>query len=80
VYRIDNSLFEACLLQDIIQSARWNFNIRLASNRHHARLRSMLELAMAPFHAGLTPAIVLKQFDDFSNFHALRSKNFRIAA
>jgi hypothetical protein len=75
VYRIDNSLFETCLLQDIIQGARWNFNVRFAGNRDGALLRSMFELAMTPFHAGLIPAILFKQFDDFSNFHASHSEN-----
>src|SRR5262245_43884382 len=34
----------------------------------------MFKLAMAPFHAGLIPAILFKQFDDFSNFHVPNSK------
>lgn len=71
VYRIDNSLFKAGLFQDIVQRTGRNINVRLTSNRNDPRLETMLELAMAPFHASLTPAIVLKQFDDLSNFHAI---------
>jgi hypothetical protein len=67
VYCIDNSLFEAGLLQDIIQCAGRDINIRLAGNRHGAFLRRMLKLAMTTFHACLIPAIVLKQFDNFED-------------
>jgi hypothetical protein len=40
----------------------------------------MFELAMAPFHAGLIPAILLKQFNNFSNFHASHPKTTHTAA
>jgi hypothetical protein len=43
----------------------------------------MLELAMATLHAGLIPAIVFKQLDNFSNFHVANSmslKHYNMAA
>jgi hypothetical protein len=52
----------------------WNINIGFTGNGHGATLRSMFELAMASFHAGLVPAILFKQFDNFSNFHVPNSQ------
>lgn len=66
------------MFQYIIQRAGWNINIGFTSNGVRSDLERMLELPMTPAHACLKPTIVLKQFDNLSDFHA-RSLN-RISA
>ncbi len=70
------SLLKTGLLQDIIEGAWRNINVRFAGDGHGAGFRGMLELSVAAARVHLTPSVVLKLLDQRPDFHSVISKIF----
>ncbi len=63
-------VLQSGLLENTVECAAWNVNVRVSGNRDDAGLLCVLEMAVTAASASQIPAIGFHEFDCFSNFHA----------
>ena len=57
------------LLQNAIESARWHFFSQVPGHGNSPEFLGMLELTVTAFCTHQIPAIILNEFDNFSDLH-----------